>query len=251
MMPRKTEFSTVRFGEEDRLLEGFPVTGSSNDSPSAANEPAVPADAAADGNTPVRRSPTRRVKDSPLTETDWVEAATEILVRENVRGIRIDTLCQKLGVTKGSFYWHFKTRAELLAAMLKNWQRKMTLNVIQNISKANETGFERLRKLMALPRMPKSPAFAQVEMSIRDWGRRVDLPRNAVEEVDHIRFEYFAELFRIEGFSDEEARTRAYLAYCLMMGDSVLHKTLKPLDNEEFISAAMACLRAPREERTR
>ncbi|KQZ57910.1 TetR family transcriptional regulator [Rhizobium sp. Root149] len=188
------------------------------------------------------RSRTRRLKDSPLTESDWVEAATDILVRENVRGIRIDTLCQKLGVTKGSFYWHFKTRADLLAAMLKNWQRRMTLNVIQNISRTNETGFSRLRNLMALPRMPRSPAFAQVEMSIRDWGRRVDLPHQAVEEVDHIRLEYFAELFRAEGFSQAEAHSRAYLAYCLMMGDSILHKTLKPLSDEEFVEKAMQLL---------
>lgn len=191
------------------------------------------------------RSRTRRLKDSPLTESDWVEAATDILVRENVRGIRIDTLCQKLGVTKGSFYWHFKTRADLLTAMLKSWQRRMTLNVIQTISRTNETGFSRLRNLMALPRMPRSPAFAQVEMSIRDWGRRVDLPREAVEEVDHIRLEYFAELFRTEGFSEEEARSRAYLSYCLMMGDSILHKTLKPLSDEEFVDKAMQILSIP------
>lgn len=191
------------------------------------------------------RSPTRRLKDTPLTESDWIEAATDILVRENVRGIRIDTLCQKLGVTKGSFYWHFKTRADLLTAMLKNWQRRMTLNVIQTISRTSETGFSRLRGLMALPRMPRSPAFAQVEMSIRDWGRRVDLPREAVEEVDHIRLEYFAELFRAEGFSDTEARTRAYLAYCLMMGDSILHKTLKPLSDEVFVEKAMTLLSRP------
>jgi AcrR family transcriptional regulator len=192
-----------------------------------------------------QRSPTRRLKDTPLTESDWVEAATDILVKENVRGIRIDTLCQKLGVTKGSFYWHFKTRADLLTAMLKSWQRRMTLNVIQTISRTNETGFSRLRNLMALPRMPRSPAFAQVEMSIRDWGRRVDLPREAVEEVDHIRLEYFAELFRTEGFSEEEARSRAYLSYCLMMGDSILHKTLKPLSDEEFVDKAMQILSIP------
>lgn len=197
------------------------------------------------------RSPTRRLKDSPLTESDWVEAATEILVKENVRGIRIDTLCQKLGVTKGSFYWHFKTRADLLAAMLKSWQRRMTLNVIQTVSRSNETGFSRLRNLMSLPRMPRSPAFAQVEMSIRDWGRRVDLPREAVEEVDHIRLEYFAELFRTEGFSEAEARTRAYLSYCLMMGDSILHKTLKPLSNEEFVEKAMQILSIPEERSNR
>jgi AcrR family transcriptional regulator len=197
----------------------------------------------------VARSPTRRVKDSPLTENDWIEAATDILIRENVRGIRIEALCQKLGVTKGSFYWHFKTRADLLAAMLKNWQRRMTLNVIQTISRANETGFARLRNLMALPRMPRSPAFAQMEMSIRDWARRVDLPREAVEEVDHIRLEYFTGLFRTEGFSDADARSRAYLAYCLIMGDSILHNTLKPLSNKEFVDKAMEIL-SVRDEKT-
>ncbi len=192
-----------------------------------------------------KRAPTKRLKDTPLTEGDWVNAATEILVKENVRGIRIDALCQKLGVTKGSFYWHFKTRAELLAAMLKSWQRRMTLNIIKNISREGGIGFERLKYLISLPRMPRSPAFAQIEMSIRDWGRRVDLPRQAVQEVDHIRLEYFAELFRQEGFDDETARTRAYVAYCVMMGDSVLYSSLNDVDHATFVNEAIKVLGAP------
>lgn len=80
------------------------------------------------GNRPRqdRRTPTRRVKDSPLTESDWVHAATEILVQENVRGIKIDKLCAKLGVTKGSFYWHFRQRSDILTALLKDWRRRAT-----------------------------------------------------------------------------------------------------------------------------
>ncbi len=198
-----------------------------------------------------KRAPTKRLKETPLTEADWVNAATEILVKENVRGIRIDALCEKLGVTKGSFYWHFNTRAELLSAILKNWQRRMTSNVIQNVSRGGDSGFARLKSLISLPRMPRSPAFAQTEMSIRDWGRRVDLPRQAVQEVDNIRLEYLAELYRQEGFDAETARIRAYVAYCVMMGDSVLFNTMKDLDHESFVNEAMAILSAPKEGRSK
>jgi len=188
------------------------------------------------------RTPTRRHKDSPLTEADWVEAATDILVRENVRGIRIDALCQKLGVTKGSFYWHFKTRAELLRAMLRNWQRRMTLNVIHNLSRSDVSSAEKLRSLISLPRRPKSPAFAQIEQSIRDWGRRDQGANETVSEVDLIRMEYFSQLFRDQGFDEATARRRSYLAYTMMMGDSILHRTLGSVSSEEMVEEAVGIL---------
>jgi len=175
--------------------------------------------------TPQTRASTKRTKATPLSESDWVAAATEILTEENVRGIRIDALCVKLGVTKGSFYWHFANRAELLQAMLSDWRR-----------------YDRLRALMTLPRRDKSPAFARVEQSIRDWGRRVDTAKDAVTEVDRIRFEYFAQLFLEQGFSPKEANTRAYLAYSIMMGDSVLLHTIKDVDTADVIDDAIHLL---------
>ncbi|MCA1298610.1 TetR/AcrR family transcriptional regulator [Stappia indica] len=192
-----------------------------------------------------KRSPTRRHKDAPLNEQDWIDAATTILVRENVRGIKIDTLCKMLGVTKGSFYWHFATRNELLVALLSNWRRRMTLNVIRSITRSGEKALERLRNLMALPRQPKSPAFAQIESSIRDWARRVDMPREVVEEVDEIRQDYFERLFRDLGYGPEEARRRGYVTYCLMIGDATLHRTLDRVSQEEFLETALAMLAPP------
>lgn len=186
-----------------------------------------------------KRSPTQRRKGTPLNEQDWVDAAMKILVNENVRGIRIDTLCAKLGVTKGSFYWHFGARNDLLVAMLKTWRRKMTLNVIKSITLSGETARERLRILLALPRRKNSPANARIEMSIRDWARRVQMPKEAVQEVDLIRMDYFTRLFRDMGVDDTEAEKRAYITYCLMMGDSVLHQTLPGAHRDAFLDGAM------------
>ncbi len=188
--------------------------------------------------TPKRRA-TQRHKGSPLNEQDWVKAALDILTNENVRGIKIDALCTKLGVTKGSFYWHFNNRGELLGAMLSHWRKKMTLNVIRSISISGVDPKERLRRLFELPRRKNSPAFAQIESSIRDWGRRVEMPRKAVAEVDEIRFDYITKLFRDMGFGEDEARKRAYLAYCLIMGDSVLHNSISSMSADEFFEKAM------------
>ncbi|MFT6169729.1 MAG: AcrR family transcriptional regulator [Celeribacter sp.] len=195
-----------------------------------------------------RRTPTQRHKGSPLNEQDWVDAAIGILVNENVRGIRIEVLCKKLGVTKGSFYWHFATRNDLLMAVLSSWRRRMTLDVIHKISSFGNSPTERLQKLISLPRQPKSPASAQVEMSVRDWARRVKMPKDAVAEVDKIRMDYFVQLLNDAGFEGDDARGRAYIIYCVMMGDSILHQSLSEMPHDDFLKIAMETVLRPTEK---
>ena len=69
-----------------------------------------------------------------LSPERWFEAAQEILVAEGMEAIRIDRLCQTLDVTKGSFYWHFPSRAAFLADFLQHWREGATLSVIENLS---------------------------------------------------------------------------------------------------------------------
>ncbi|MBX2881753.1 MAG: TetR/AcrR family transcriptional regulator [Granulosicoccus sp.] len=177
-------------------------------------------------STSGKRTPTQRVKESPLKEEDWLKAASDILADENYRGIRIDTLCDRLGVTKGSFYWHFKGRAQLLSALLVHWRQRMTTNVIERLTALGDTPSERLRALFDLPRQPNSPKFARVEQSVRDWARNADYARSAVREVDEMRLNYFKSLLQQQGLSEEIATRRAYIAYSIMMGDSILTETL-------------------------
>ncbi|MDH7799034.1 MULTISPECIES: TetR/AcrR family transcriptional regulator [unclassified Beijerinckia] len=173
-----------------------------------------------------KRAKTQRIKDSPLKEADWIRAATDILVKENVRGINLDRLSSKMGVTKGSFYWHFNKRLDLLQAMLNDWRRRMTLNVIQTTTRRGGSSVERLLRVLLLPREKPARAAMAVENSMRDWARRSEQPLAAVREVDHLRLSFLEGLLVEHGLTRPEARRRAYLLYCIVMGDSILHDTV-------------------------
>src|SRR5271156_4146063 len=62
------------------------------------------------------------LKSSPLQPDDWIRAAFARLSTEGIESVRIELLARDLGVSKGSFYWHFQDREELLAKMLDRWE---------------------------------------------------------------------------------------------------------------------------------
>lgn len=183
------------------------------------------------------------MKDTPLAVEDWIEAAMDILVRENVRGIKLDRLCAELGVTKGSFYWHFKTRNDLLKAMLDAWRRRMTLNVIDSTMQRGGSVAERLKRLLVLPRSRRARGVAAIEQSIREWARRSEDARRTVNEVDQLRINYMEALLAENGLDPKIARRNAYFAYCIVMGDSVIHDTAPELvAGETFPDTVIALL---------
>ena len=63
---------------------------------------------------------------SSLERQDWVDAAYKVLVQEGVGRVRVLNLAEALGITRGSFYWHFRNREELLDELVKVWQQKNT-----------------------------------------------------------------------------------------------------------------------------
>jgi len=61
------------------------------------------------------------------TREDWLRAARLALLHRGPHGVRVETLARVLGVTKGSFYWHFKDRRELMEALLREWEEEAEL----------------------------------------------------------------------------------------------------------------------------
>src|SRR5678815_367011 len=61
-----------------------------------------------------------------LTASDWAEAALQLIAEKGLRALTVAALAARLGVTKGSFYWHFQGRTELLAAALARWEERAT-----------------------------------------------------------------------------------------------------------------------------
>jgi AcrR family transcriptional regulator len=168
-----------------------------------------------------------------LDSQAWVQAALDILAEQGIDGVRVEILAKQLGVTKGSFYWHFKDRDALFEAILDNWRRQATLRIISRLDQTTQTSAGRLRQLLLLPfQGPRSERGADVELSLRLWSRRDPRARAALAEVDQLRLRYIAGLLEDCGCNGNDAKARAVLAYSFIrvgatLIDSKDHETLE------------------------
>ncbi len=159
----------------------------------------------------------RRGADDRLDADAWVDAALAELGIAGIDGVRVEVLAKRLSVTKGSFYWHFKSRDALLVAMLSLWRRRATLALIERLESGQSSAEERLRRLLKLPLLgQRSASAADLELSIRLWGRRDERAQAALMEVDQLRLRYIERLLEELGMSPEEAAVRATLSYCYL-----------------------------------
>jgi len=177
-----------------------------------------------------------------LAREDWFSAAQDMLLYEGVEALRIDRLCQALEVTKGSFYWHFKSRADFIEGFLDDWRARATLNIIQSLSTQNLSARTRLAQLFSLHGHPNAPMAARVEQSIRSWARQDGIAREALREVDRIRHDFLSDIFRELGWPEDSAQTRAHLSYTIMLGGSILGISEVELDREAMINEALRLL---------
>lgn len=177
----------------------------------------------------------------PQTNLDaeaWIEAALEALAVGGIDAVRVDPLAKQLGVTRGSFYWHFKDRAALHQAMLKQWRKAATYRVGGRIEQEAPDAGERLRKTLALPRSgERAKHAAAIEFAIRLWAQRDAEAASAVRLIDRQRLDYYARLFAERGHAPKEARRRAYLFYAALMAQAII-----VTDDETDVSEELAAM---------
>lgn len=155
------------------------------------------------------KRPTRR-----LTRSDWIEAALGALTTGGLEAVSVMGLAEGLGVTKGSFYWHFNSLGELLTATLKHWAVEKTGETINSLE-AIAAPRERLRALMSPPagrevvsRIDIALAPHASDPSVAPWLRRHD----------DLWLDFAARAYAQAGFTAEEARRWAVLAYSAYLG---------------------------------
>ncbi len=162
----------------------------------------------------------------PQTRESWVIAAFNALYREGIENVRVERIAIELGVTKGSFYWHFKNREDLLDALIDYWEKEMTQTVLDAAAVFHGSPEERLvntfREIIGKERTKYDPA-------VRTWARTDTRIRKVVERVDQIRLTFLHGLFKDIGFSEQEAEVRARLMYYYVMGESMV-TIQEPLD---------------------
>ena len=126
-------------------------------------------------------------------------------------------LAARLKVTRGSFYWHFKSRQELLDGLLALWRRSNTEALVAAITRPGQDLEERILALFKLW-LDEEVFDHRLDTALRDWGRKKPAVRQAVDEADRLRVAAIAEGFRDAGFSQPEATTRASVVYFAQVG---------------------------------
>jgi AcrR family transcriptional regulator len=190
---------------------------------------------------PVAATPARRRKNtqpkplrSALTPQRWIEAATEVLVDQGIDSVRVDLLAQQLQVTRGSFYWHFRDREELLRRVLQVWRERATEQLTLRLESAHPDPREQLRDVISLPiRGRAAQRAARIELAIRAWARRDAMARQCVDEADDARIGYIAQLFSALGFGVVEARWRAFALYAYVVAESQIAAPVAQTQREE------------------
>ncbi len=154
-----------------------------------------------------------------LSREAWVQAAFDTLYREGIDQVRVEPLAASLGVTKGSFYWHFKNRQDLLDALIEYWEKEMTQTVLDAAKVFHGSPEQRLintfREIISKERTKYDPA-------VRHWAKFDPRVRQAVENIDKVRLSFLQGLFQDIGYDPKQAETRARLMYYYVMGESIV-----------------------------
>ena len=154
--------------------------------------------------------------DQRIGPAEWVSAGLVLLAKEGIDAVRVEPLAVNLGVTKGSFYWHFKDRAALHAEMLRAWLGVGTGDIIEQVEAGGGTGAERLGRLVKLG--TSNGKAARLETAIRTWARSDAKVAEALGEVDRKRLDYVVKLLVANGLKRDVSRMRAKLLYLALIG---------------------------------
>jgi AcrR family transcriptional regulator len=158
----------------------------------------------------------KRPRDERNSKADWVRAGLSLLMKNGIGGVRIEQAATRLGVTKGSFYWHFADAADFHRAMLAEWQTTATNDVIARIDQDELKPRARLQKLYE--ETTGNPKVARLETAVRSWAAKDRSAEKAVADVDQARTTYIAGLMREMGFDAVEAQSRSQAIYLMVIG---------------------------------
>jgi AcrR family transcriptional regulator len=109
-----------------------------------------------------------------LDRDEWIEAAIDLLAEEGVQGMRVEVLAKNFGVTKGSFYWHFKDRQDLVeVGVLESLARRPP--PATSTSKPSPRPAARSEQLLHLDRCllgaTRNRKGISIELAVREWAQ--------------------------------------------------------------------------------
>lgn len=164
-----------------------------------------------------------RSQDKPnLTADAWAAAALDAISHRGLEGVAVEPLARELGVTKGSFYWHFSNREALLQRALQLWEQQETDEVLQHAALETDPRhrIERLiREINASRRA--SRIYQALSSAAHD-----PVIANCVRRVSERRMRFLIDSYRALGLSAHDTRLWARMAYSVYLGTLQIRRDL-------------------------
>jgi AcrR family transcriptional regulator len=168
------------------------------------------------------------VTTAQLSATDWLDQGLETLAQSGFTALKAEPLAKAMGVSRGSFYWHFADVGAFHAALLKRWRDTSTEQIITNLEQVADRK-DPMHVLLRAAFSGRQPA----ELAIRTWATVDAAARNAVLAVDKRRLSYIEDLLAAGGFTPVVAQARAQILYWAFLGYTLSDKPLpKPRQAE-------------------
>ena len=155
-----------------------------------------------------------------LEPGDWERAALDAMATSGLASVSIPRLAERLGVTKGSFYWHFDGLESLLAAALARWETAYTDRRIAHFESELPSPAARLKPWSAEAEADHQAQALYLEISNAAATRPAFAA--VVARVVEKRVVFLARTYRELGFPAKAARRRAVTAYAGYVG--MLHR---------------------------
>lgn len=168
--------------------------------------------------TPKTKSePSALYGNTKVTREDWLSVAMDLLVSEGVAEVKVLSIGERLGVSRSSFYWYFKSRKDLLDALLDHWQNTNTAALVHHarLPAGTITG-----AVCNVFRCWIDPDLFnhRLDFAVREWARRDGAIRRVIDRSDALRVNAFAAMFERYGFDPAEAEVRARILYFMQVG---------------------------------
>jgi AcrR family transcriptional regulator len=150
-----------------------------------------------------------------LTADDWIDAGFAVLAESGPNALRIDPLCERLNVTKGSFYWHFTDMATYRRALVEAWG---SLHDRSRRQFENMPDVDPRERLKAMIQTWVTPQQWRLERAMRVWALTDDAVLASVQESDGRVLHAIRQAFVDCGFDRQEAALRSFVVFSAGIG---------------------------------
>jgi AcrR family transcriptional regulator len=165
-----------------------------------------------------------------LSAKDWLDQGLRALARSGFTALKAEPLAKAMGVSRGSFYWHFADIGAYHAAILKHWREVAAEQIIANLEAASDD--DNPVQLLLRWAFGTKPAL---ENAVRTWATVDPAARSAVQAIDRRRLGYVEKLLSASGLPADVARPRAQILYWAFLGFALSDRPLPQARQAEVV----------------